>query len=156
RGARGESRGDASRRLRTLRLTTEPGAARPANTALGGHGSGYQASTFGRRFPGRSHHRGTSSSSSVLIQRRLSGGSLTSSISKYDATPPPRPRSYAAATVTSYRRSRSVGSSIASSSRRIPSLTAPSSPIAPNSDVGQPIVNGGALKPPPAIAWAPR
>ena len=36
-----------------------------------------------------------------------------------------------------------------------PSFTAPSSPIAPNSDVGQATVNCGALKLPAAIAWAP-
>src|SRR6516225_7572208 len=42
-----------------------------------------------------------------------------------------------------------------SSSRRMPRRTAPSRPIAPNSEVGQATVNNGALKPPPAIACAP-
>ena len=42
----------------------------------------YQVSTLGRRLPGVSHHRGVASSNSVAIQRRVSTGSITSSISK--------------------------------------------------------------------------
>ena len=52
-------------------------------------------------------------------------------------------------------RARSVSSAIASSSRRKPSLTAPSSPIAPSSAVGQPTVSSGSCMLPAAIAWAP-
>ncbi len=38
----------------------------------------------------------------------------------------------------------------------MPSRTAPSRPMPPNSEVGQPTVNTGCLKPPAAIACAPR
>ena len=54
----------AARRLRALRLKAR-----------------YQVSTFGRRLPGRVHHSPGWSRSSVAIQRRLSAGSITSSIS---------------------------------------------------------------------------
>ena len=66
----------AARRLSALRLKV-----------------GYQASTFGRRLPGRVHHSPGWSCSSVAIQRRLSTGSITSSISPYAAMLIPWPRS---------------------------------------------------------------
>jgi Fur family ferric uptake transcriptional regulator len=87
-----------------LRLRTVPvaaGAARARDS--GGERDGfpadraadrrYQASTLGRRLPGVCHQRGVASSNSVAIQRRVSTGSITSSISKYDAMLMPRPRS---------------------------------------------------------------
>ena len=48
---------------------------------------------------------------------------------------------------------RSAGSSMAASSLRKPSFTAPSRPMPPNSPVGQATAKTGALKLPPAIAW---
>ena len=54
------------------------------------------------------------------------------------------------------KRASRAQASTASSSRRKPSLTAPSRPMPPNSPVGHATVKIGALKLPPAIAWAPR
>ena len=93
---------DGRRFSRTVTARGGDGS-RPGNgwaaTAL--PGGGYQVSTLGRRLPGVCHHRGVGSSHRVAIQRRVSTGSMTSSISKYDAMLMPRPRSYAVATIAS-------------------------------------------------------
>ena len=66
----GRSRGDgdAASRLRALSLS-----ARRVT---------YQASMLGRRLPGCCHQAGAAGSNRVAIQRELSAGSITSSISK--------------------------------------------------------------------------
>ena len=92
---------------------------------------------------------------SLAISRRVSAGSITSSSSNRVAALSALACSWAWATIASSRSARSVSSAIASSSRRKPSLTAPSSPIAPSSAVGQPTVSSGSCRLPAAIAWAP-
>src|SRR5262249_33339559 len=82
--------------------------------------------------------------SPAMIRRRVSAGSITSSISKSAAAFSALPFSYMAATISSYFCLRAAGSSIAASSLRYPSFTAPSSPMPPNSPVGQDTAKNGA------------
>jgi hypothetical protein len=53
----------------------------------------YQVSMWGRRFPGCCHQGVAPRSKSMAIQRRVSAGSMTSSISPYSAMEIPLPRS---------------------------------------------------------------
>ncbi len=63
-------------------LATGAACASPADASAGGGSGRYQASTFGRFFPSRSHHSPERSSNRVAIQAWVSAGSITSSISK--------------------------------------------------------------------------
>ena len=79
-----------------------------------------------------------------MIHSRVSAGSMTLSSSNSEAVLIALPWAYMAATISSYLTMRSSGSSIAASSSRRPSLTAPSRPMPPNSPVGQEMVKNGA------------
>src|SRR5262249_40910444 len=107
------------------------------------------------RFFFRRFGRGGDDANAVVIQRRESAGSITSSISKCDAALTALPWRYLAPTIAWKGARRSLGSVIAASSFRNPSFTAPSSPMPPNSPVGHATVKRPALKLPPAIAIAP-
>src|ERR1019366_8443908 len=69
-------------------------------------------------------------------QARVSAGSMTASISSVCAMWIAEPLAYCSATSFSKSASRAGPAGAASSSRRKPSLTAPSSPMAPNSPLG--------------------
>src|SRR5262249_60033246 len=81
------------------------------------HEHRHHVSMLGRFFP-RAAARGGDSASIVMIQRRESAGSMTSSISKWLAVFSALPCWYMRSTISWYSRSRSIGSSMAWSSRR--------------------------------------